>query len=425
MKKEAKSEKITEVKEGEKPKNKSKKTIIIVVTIIIILLVILAGVGTYLFMYNKKATVKYENKIKEISKQNSMAIIDYKEEVDNNTTWTYEDLESKLIDKDKLAKGTEVKITINDEVFKEGDTYTFVIGETKIDIYLNKTYTYKVFKEETEVIENKKEIVITIKDTVAPVLEGVKNQTITVGDTIDLLKGITAKDEVDGDIEVKVEGEVDTKKAGTYKVKIYAEDKSGNRAEQEMTVTVKKKTTTTTTKPSTGSSSSSSSGSGSSGSSSSGSTSGCTYTAKLKKHGYKSNDKDACNKDDQATKVAKQIADEINSKGGTQLERVRAAAERVNKYVEKATYTNQDPDYRTAYGLFFKGVYTCAGATRTLILILEQMGFTNITHANENGDTHQWVILTMDGKKGFADGQIGQADYGCHFVDDECIAAEG
>lgn len=402
------------VEENKEIKPKKKKTALIVTTIIIILLVILAGTGTYLFLYNKKSTIKYENEIKEISKQNSMAIIDYKEEVGNNTTWTYEDLENKLIDKDKLAKGTEIKITINDQVFKEGDTYTFVIGETKIDIYLNKTYTYKVFKEETEVIENKKEIVIIIKDTDAPVLDGVKNQTITVGDTLDLLKGITAKDEVDGDIEVKVEGEVDTKKAGTYKVKVYAEDKSGNRAEQEMTVTVKKKTTTTTTKPS-------SSGSSSSGSSSSSSSSGCTYTATLKKRGYKSTDKDACDKDKQALAVAQQIANEIKAKGYTKdIDKVQAAASKVSEYYYKGVHVESGNDYRTPYGVFIKGEASCAGCTRALILVLECLGFTNLTHANENGWTHQWVILTMDGQKGFADGQVGMVGYGCHFVDDSC-----
>ena len=398
-----------------KNENKPKKKIaIIVVTIILILLVILISFGTYLYLYNKKSTVKYENEIKEISKQNSMAIIDYQEEVENNTTWTYEDLENKLIDKDKLAKGTEIKITINDEVFKEGDTYTFVIGETKIDIYLNKTYTYKVFREETEVIENKKEIVISIKDTIPPVLDGVKDQTITVGDTIDLLKGITAKDEVDGDLEVKVEGEVDTKTAGTYKVKIYAEDKSGNRVEQEMTVTVKKKTTATT-KPSIGSTTKPSTGSSGT------TTTGCKYTATLKKRGYKSTDKDACDKDKQALAVAEQIASEIKAKGYTKdIDKVQAAASKVSEYYYKGVHVESGNDYRTPYGVFIKGEASCAGCTRALILVLECLGFTNLTHANENGWTHQWVILTMDGQKGYADGQVGMVGYGFHFVDDSC-----
>ncbi len=396
--------------EIKKPKKKNK--VIIVITIIIILLVILAFIGSYLFMYNKKSTIKYENEIKEIAKQNDMALIDYEEEVENNTTWTYEELESKLIDKNKLINGTKITIVINDEIFNEGDSYTFVIGETKIDIYLNKTYTYKIFKEETEVIENKKEIIITIKDTTAPILDGVKDQTITVGDTIDLLKGITAKDDVDGEVEVKIEGEVDTQKVGTYKVKVYAIDKSGNQVEQEMTITVKKKATTTkpstgttTTKPSTNNNTSTT----------------CKYTSLLKKRGYSSKDADACEKDRQSVAVAQQIANEILAKGyTTDYEKVRDAAEAVASNYDYNTHIEEGYDYRTPYGVFIKHAASCAGCTRALILVLELMGFTNLTHANENEWTHQWVILEMDGKKGFADGQVGSVGFGCYFNDDTC-----
>ena len=42
-----------------------------------------------------------------------------------------------------------------------------------------------------------------------------------------------------------------------------------------------------------------------------------------------------------------------------------------------------------------------------------------MTHANENGYTHQWVILEMDGQIGFADGQVAMVGYGCHPVDDD------
>ena len=46
-----------------------------------------------------------------------------------------------------------------------------------------------------------------------------------------------------------------------------------------------------------------------------------------------------------------------------------------------------------------------------LIMLLECMGYSP-RHINENLYTHQWVELTMDGKTGWADGQIGMADYG-------------
>lgn len=119
-------------------------------------------------------------------------------------------------------------------------------------------------------------------------------------------------------------------------------------------------------------------------------------------------------KDAQARAVAQSIADSIPA--GSDLERVRAAAAAVAGYCSRATYTNEDPDYKSAYGVFCKGVYTCAGATRALGLVLECMGYS-WSHENANQWTHQWCELTMDGQKGWADGMGGIADYGeCPFA---------
>lgn len=118
-------------------------------------------------------------------------------------------------------------------------------------------------------------------------------------------------------------------------------------------------------------------------------------------------------KEAQARAVAQAIADSIPA--GSDLERVRAAAAAVAGYCNNAIYTTEDPDYRTAYGLFCKGVYTCAGSTRALGMVLECMGYS-WTHANANQWTHQWCELTMDGQPGWADGMGGIADYGvCPF----------
>ncbi len=117
----------------------------------------------------------------------------------------------------------------------------------------------------------------------------------------------------------------------------------------------------------------------------------------------------------QARVVAQQIADEALKNGNTDLEKVQYAASAVAEYCNNATYTTEDKDYSQAYGVFIKGVYTCAGATRALGLVLECMGY-DWTHANENQWTHQWCILKMDGQEGFADGQVGLVGYGKHFV---------
>lgn len=117
----------------------------------------------------------------------------------------------------------------------------------------------------------------------------------------------------------------------------------------------------------------------------------------------------------QALVIAREIA--RNAAGDTDLERVAYAAAAVADYCARAEYTTEGVDYREAYGVFIKGEYSCAGATRALGMVLEEMGF-KWTHANENQWSHQWCILTMDGEIGFADGQIGLTGYGKHPVED-------
>ncbi len=112
---------------------------------------------------------------------------------------------------------------------------------------------------------------------------------------------------------------------------------------------------------------------------------------------------------EQALAVARSLASDIS--GENDLERVTKAAQTVAEYSSRATYTMSGEDYASAYGVFVKGEYSCAGSTRALIMLLECMGYSP-RHINENLYTHQWVELTMDGKTGWADGQVGMADYG-------------
>lgn len=114
----------------------------------------------------------------------------------------------------------------------------------------------------------------------------------------------------------------------------------------------------------------------------------------------------------QARAVAQQIAAGIGTQG-TDLERVTKAAQAVSAYCSKATYTTEGSDYSQAYGVFIKGEYSCAGATRALGMVLECMGY-KWEHVNPNQWTHQWCKVTMDGQAGWADGQIGMAGYGEH-----------
>ena len=119
----------------------------------------------------------------------------------------------------------------------------------------------------------------------------------------------------------------------------------------------------------------------------------------------------------QADHIAKSIANQItnNANYKTDLQKVKAAAGMVAKYVAKCTYgADANKYYRTPYGVFVSGNFTCAGTTRALGRVLEFMGY-EWRHVNENEWKHQWCVLKMDGKIGYADAAViptGDAGYG-------------
>ena len=104
--------------------------------------------------------------------------------------------------------------------------------------------------------EKEGKVIITVEDTKKPAIELKKESvSITAGDKLVLKDNIkSVKDPVDGDLkysEKAVEkdgyyidkGKLDTKKAGTYEVKVIAADKNGNKTEKSFKVNVKKKET--------------------------------------------------------------------------------------------------------------------------------------------------------------------------------------
>lgn len=118
------------------------------------------------------------------------------------------------------------------------------------------------------------------------------------------------------------------------------------------------------------------------------------------------------NKTKDAQRVAKLVAKCV-SKKGKDIDRVGQAAFYVSAFCQRCTYTMEGSDYSQAYGVFISKKYSCAGATRALGMVLGYMGY-KWKHANANQYTHQWCILKMDGKKGYADGQVGWVGYGKH-----------
>ena len=79
------------------------------------------------------------------------------------------------------------------------------------------------------------------KDTEAPVISGADDVSLAHGATFDPKAGVTAHDNVDGDVtaSIKVEGSVDTSKAGSYTLTYTVTDKAGNTASKTRKVTVK------------------------------------------------------------------------------------------------------------------------------------------------------------------------------------------
>ena len=129
------------------------------------------------------------------------------------------------------------KIYIGDE---EITTYKFdKVGEVKFT-QVNYAY-YKTFFNNTKKVEVEKETTYIVEDTRNPIIEGVSDKTITVGDGIDLKDGIIARDEVDGKLEIAINGEVDTNTPGEYNINVIATDKNNNVTEISYKVIVNEK----------------------------------------------------------------------------------------------------------------------------------------------------------------------------------------
>lgn len=114
-------------------------------------------------------------------------------------------------------------------------------------------------------------------------------------------------------------------------------------------------------------------------------------------------------KDAQALAVAKQIASVVPTER-SDIGRIMIAAHIVSSYSKFCTYTMSGPDYWSAYGVFVKSEYSCAGSTRALGLVLTCMGY-QWRHINENQYSHQWCELTIGGQTIVADGQTGEVGY--------------
>ncbi len=112
---------------------------------------------------------------------------------------------------------------------------------------LEKTFSKNVefVNEQKKEAETKIDEILEVVDTVKPEISLAKESLeIIEGDSVNLLDGVTVSDNVDKDLEVKVEGQYDIDKPGEYSLKYVAMDKAGNIEEKDFTLKVNAKQTT-------------------------------------------------------------------------------------------------------------------------------------------------------------------------------------
>ena len=101
--------------------------------------------------------------------------------------------------------------------------------------------TIKVTVEDEKGNTKEYEYTVTVVDKKKPTITYSKKLTTTQGTKINLLNGVSVKDDSMEELKVNVEGEYDFNKVGTYTLYYVAEDSSGNKAREEFTLTVKEK----------------------------------------------------------------------------------------------------------------------------------------------------------------------------------------
>ena len=110
--------------------------------------------------------------------------------------------------------------------------------------------------------DNVEKVKIIVKDSVAPAFKDVKDKyEVKYGDKFNI-NSIKAEDL--SKVDLSIVGDVDYKKAGTYKVNVVAKDESGNEAKKEISIVVKEEEKKENSSSSTSSSSKKSNTSGAS-----------------------------------------------------------------------------------------------------------------------------------------------------------------
>lgn len=205
--------------------NQKKKKVIIGATTIAVIILMTGGIATGI-AFNRNEAIKKAN-MQEVRK-----ILDESEIQDKTceygTTINITDFH--------FPKG--VKVMINGQEVR--DTYTFnKLGKTEVK--LEGIVLYKDFFNKNKELKDIKLVLYNIVDTTKPEIIGVEDKTIKQGDPINLKDNIKVEDNVDKDLEVKINGNVDTNTPGEYEITYTATDKSNNTTEKKIKIKVEAK----------------------------------------------------------------------------------------------------------------------------------------------------------------------------------------
>jgi Domain of unknown function (DUF5011) len=126
--------------------------------------------------------------------------------------------------------------------YKEGNVTDKVIITGEVDVF--KAGIYKIIYQIIDLDGNKyeKELTVYVKDSIAPVLEGLKDLEFQFGiQEIDWYNGIIAHDNNDGDLTFKIKiyfNNLKLSQVGSYNIKYYVEDSSGNNTEETINIKI-------------------------------------------------------------------------------------------------------------------------------------------------------------------------------------------
>ena len=205
--------------------NQKKKKVIIGATTIAVIILMTGGIATGI-AFNRNEAIKKAN-MQEVRK-----ILDESEIQDKTceygTTINITDFH--------FPKG--VKVMINGQEVR--DTYTFnKLGKTEVK--LEGIVLYKDFFNKNKELKDVKLVSYNIVDTTKPEIIGAEDKTIKQGDQINLKDNIKVEDNVDKDLEVKINGNVDTNTPGEYEITYTATDRSNNTTEKKIKIKVEAK----------------------------------------------------------------------------------------------------------------------------------------------------------------------------------------